>query len=46
MAPIFIGVIINNSERRCLMTDGEIGLTYLIVVIVTIVIASMMMKKG
>ena len=28
------------------MTDGEIGLTYLIVTIVTIVVASMMMKKG
>lgn len=28
------------------MTDGEIGLTYLIVTIVTVVVASMMMKKG
>jgi hypothetical protein len=28
------------------MTDGEIGLTYLIVAIVTVVVASMMMKKG
>jgi len=28
------------------MTDGEIGLTYLIATIVAFVVASMMMKKG
>lgn len=28
------------------MTDGEIGLTYLIVTIVAFFVASLMMKKG
>lgn len=36
----------NNIKRRCFMSDGEIGLAYVIVTIVSIVIASMMMKKG
>ena len=28
------------------MTDGEIGLTYLIATVVTVVLASMMMKRS
>jgi hypothetical protein len=36
----------NKIKEEVFMSDGEIGLAYVIVTIVSFVIASMMMKKG